>query len=313
MNRRSLLDNQCLGKLHIRLAVFTAVLTDNPIAASMPELPPEIICTIVDEFDADKPEDRKTLRSLLFATKQMNSFALRALYQEISFVRLTFDEQVLGKLSALARDVESNPGLPFTTTFLCILGRGYKAVETYWDEINRNIGRIIPFLVNLRRMAICFQDGPADTRILRSLPSSAPLTHLRLEECSLSCEDLLRFLRCRPTLKWLDVCTRGQTQMTSGSGLPSDVLPHLTSLSLAYADIGIIRNLFSLLVTLTLHTFMAPIDGAGMIRRSMAPFALITACYLPAIDIAIIVPIVTSLPRLEYLWVEPAFVRVLPS
>lgn len=54
------------------------------------------------------------------------------------------------------------------------------------------------------------------------------------------------------------------------------------------------------------------LDDAGTIRCLVAPFASITACYLPAIDAAKVVPIVICFPCLGYLWVKPVIVRATP-
>ncbi|KAF4594376.1 hypothetical protein EYR40_009180 [Pleurotus pulmonarius] len=271
----------------------------------MPEIPPDILHAIVGELDADTREDRGTLRSLLSTSKQINAYALRPFYRGIYFFEVHYNRRFLQKLSTLARDAEHNPGLRFTTAFLCTVLGGAASVVVPWGEIYRHLKTILHSLPNLGRTTISFQSVSTDVRILQSLPPSAPLTHLNLAECSMSREHLLQVLQCRPGLQWLDMYIPGQTQMAHDPEFPADVLPHLTYLSAAYSDVGLFKNPLISLISFTLHTWNTVLEDAGTIRGLMAPFVSITACHLPAVNAANVVPIVSCFPCLEYLWVQP--------
>ncbi|KAF4593485.1 hypothetical protein EYR38_009200 [Pleurotus pulmonarius] len=266
-------------------------------------LPPEISSAIIAELDMDKPDDRKGLHSLLFVSKQTNPVALREIYKDISLDTWSYDN-ALGYLRSLSRHAARNPGLQFTAEFSFILKRGYVSTMLPHDDINRALGRIIPFLLNVRRVTISIQSGPVDVRIARSLPSCAPLTHLRLEQCSLSSGDLRQLLETRPTLEWLHISYSPNIPMPWRQIiLPAGALPHLLSLVISLEDTMFLLEPLPSLINLGIDAhYMSQIDEASTVRR-MAPYALVTSCRLTNIFDIDIAPIVTSLPNLEYLWV----------
>ncbi|KAG9223573.1 hypothetical protein CCMSSC00406_0009691 [Pleurotus cornucopiae] len=278
----------------------------NSIPAVIPGLPLEVLSTIVNEFDAAKSEDRRTLRSLLFVCRELSSLALRPLYQDISFSQegYEWDEHPFGhELDSLARDAKTNPGLQYTTSFSCILVHSYSDCTVSYDKINGAVGDIIPFLINVRRITISLEGCPIDTSALRSLPLTAPLSHLKLLEWSISSDSLQQFLASRPSLKYLHVNTVGDP--SERSSLAVNALPHLLSLSIGASDMFLFEHSLPSLTNLNLCNYdTRALDDAEVISR-MAPFASITAGCLEDIAFTDIAPIVSSFPLLEYLWILP--------
>ncbi|KAL4259984.1 hypothetical protein AB1N83_010654 [Pleurotus pulmonarius] len=267
-------------------------------------LPPEILFTIVGELDVNEHGDHKTLRSLLFVSKQVNPFALCATYRDLSFAPPSSPLQyhLIAKLRLLSRDVKSNPGLQFTTTFSCIMKRRFGDIENHTDEINSLLGHIIPFLANVRRVTISLQESPIDTRILRSLPLGAPLAYLKLEQCSLSSDHLRQLLASHPTLEWLDIYSPTRPQSFEQSNLTINALPRLLSLSITANNTVFFECPLSSLVNLDLDALhMSSMDDALIVQR-MVPFASITACHLSNVYFVKVLPILECLPLLEYLW-----------
>lgn len=282
-------------------------------------LPPEIFFVIVDELDMAKPDDRKTLHSLLFVSKQVNVFALRTIYQDISLLNRSSYDQFLRQLCLFSRDIESNPGLWFTTAFSCRLALRNRDEEAMIrsEEVNRTLESIIPFLVNVRRMSISVDDGFVYPRALRSLPPSAPLTHLDIGKCRMCSEDLQQFLTSWPTLEWLSIHSSrsGSARAVERNHLTINALPRLLSLRIDAEDMVFFENPLTSLVSLACNVrYISQMDSATIVRR-MAPFASVTACHLSGALFVGISPILTSLPHLEYLWVGQTalVVRAVPS
>ncbi|KDQ27204.1 hypothetical protein PLEOSDRAFT_158896 [Pleurotus ostreatus PC15] len=277
----------------------------NSIPAIIPELPLEVLSTIVDEFDAAKREDRRTLRSLLFICRKFFSLALRHLYQDISFSQEGYEwyEHPFGReLDSLARDAKTNPGLQYTTSFSCVLVHNYSWTVSY-DKINGAVGDIIPFLINVRRITISLEGYPIDTAALQSLPLTAPLSHLKLLEESISSDSLQQFVASRPSLKYLHVNTVGNA--SERSSLAVDALPHLLSLSIGASDMLLFEHSLPSLTNLNLCNYDIRALTDAEVISAMAPFASIIAGCLEDIAFTDIAPIVSSFPRLEYLWIHP--------
>ncbi|KAF4594384.1 hypothetical protein EYR40_009188 [Pleurotus pulmonarius] len=280
----------------------------NPIPAILPELPLEVLSAIINEFDPAKHEDRQTLRSLLFACRKLYLLALRPLYQDISFSQegYEWDEHPFRhELASLARDAKTNPGLKCTTSFSCILVHNYADSTVSYDQIDGLIGDIAPFLINVRRITISLDICPINALPLQSLPSSAPISHLKLSECSLTCKHLQAFLASRPTLKWLDVSAHEDPPLSERSALVVSALLHLLSLSIDARDIVVFEHPLASLVNIDLCGYdMMALDPPRIVS-DMAPFASITACRLSSLRSIDISPVVSSFPHLEYLWVHP--------
>ncbi|KAF9488345.1 hypothetical protein BDN71DRAFT_467714 [Pleurotus eryngii] len=285
----------------------------------MLRLPPEISFAIINGLDVTQPNDRKTLHSLLFVSKQVNVFALRTIYQDISFLNRSAYDQFFRQLCLFSCDIESNPGLRFTTVFSCRLALRNRDGEAMIrsKEVNRTLESIIPFLINVRRMSISVDDGFAYPHALRSLPPSAPLTHLKIGKCGMCSEDFQQFLASRPTLEWLSIYSSrpGSARAVERNHLTIDALPRLLSLSIDAEDTVFFENPLTSLVNLACNVrYISQMDSASIVCR-MAPFASVTACHLRGAYYMDISPILTSLPHLEYLWVGKTelIVRTVPS
>ncbi|KAL4259988.1 hypothetical protein AB1N83_010658 [Pleurotus pulmonarius] len=269
---------------------------------TMQGLPPEILSTIFAELDGDKPDNREALHSLLLVSKHMNQFALRAIYEEITFATRICDD-ALDMLRSLSRYATNNPGLRLTAAFSFTLKRGYAGVKIPYGEINHLLGRIFPFLANVRRVAISFQEGLVDVRFLRSIPSRAPLTHLKVEQCSLGSDDLRHLLAARPALEWVHIYSPDKPQPCKQVSLPAGALPRLAFLSIPAKDTVFFEHPLPSLTNLDLDAlYMSQIHESSIVHL-LAPYAAVTSCHLSNIYTINIAPFLASLPRLEYLWI----------
>ncbi|KAF4593477.1 hypothetical protein EYR38_009192 [Pleurotus pulmonarius] len=279
---------------------------------TMQGLPPEITSTIFAELHRDKPDDnREALHSLLLVSKHMNQFALRAIYEEITPATRICDD-ALDMLRSLSRYAANNPGLRLTAAFSFTLKRGYAGVKIPYGEINHLLGRIFPFLANVRRVAISFQEGLVDVRFLRSIPSRAPLTHLKVEQCSLGSDDLRHLLAARPALEWVHIYSPGKPQPCKQVSLPAGALPRLAFLSIPAKDTVFFEHPLPSLTNLDLDAlYMSQIHEPSIVHL-LTPYAAVTSCHLSNIYTINIAPFLASLPRLEYLWIGRTTLVVRP-
>lgn len=266
-----------------------------------PELPLEVLSIIVDKFDAGKYEDRHTLYSLFFVCRKFYSLVLRSLYQDIWFSQDSGQPPFYDELASLARDAETNPGLKYTTSFSCI-SESSSGVWKEPDYLNAAIGDIFPFLVNIHRITLALDSWPIDATALQFLPLTAPLSHLKLLEWSLTSDSLQEFLASRPSLKYLHVNTFGDP--SERSSLAAHALPHLLSLSIPASDMLLFEHPLPSLMHLHLYRLLTAQNKAALISR-IKPFSSITACRLADVAFSDIAPIASSFPRLEYLSIKP--------
>lgn len=275
----------------------------------MPELPTDILLTIVDELDVTEHEDCQTLRALLSVCRKIYSLLSRCLYQDISFTQGKYR-----MLALLARDAESNSSLKYTLTFSCVLRFRYRDQRILCDQTHRLLGDILPYLVNVRRITISLQSCFVDARILKSLPLSAPLSHLKIADCSLRSKDLQQLLASRPTLKWLHVYSHGIPPPSKPISLSANVLSSLLSLSVVDTETLFLKHPLPSLINLELtSTFVSVIHAMGTVRILTALFSSITSCRLTDIHPSNIAPFVTCLPHLKYLWVQADLVSSIYS
>ncbi|KAJ8700666.1 hypothetical protein PTI98_003674 [Pleurotus ostreatus] len=248
----------------------------------MLKLPNEILFAIVDQVN--EPE---TLVKLLVVSRQFNAIALRPLYQEISFQLSSHSG--CRSMSTLCRDIHTNPGAQFTTTFatyfLRICGvrryRGPPAVE-----------HIIPYLVNVRRL--CLTRQAASPGVLSLLPPSAQLTRLILDR-QLCSEDFSRLLSYHPTLE--SIALPGSSTVDYTIGLTSGTLPNLRSLAAVFD------------ASLQIENPMPSVLNLTILRHSDGPTVRHTVTHLPSIrtlafqdtNFPAFAALAPYLPNLEYL------------
>lgn len=280
-------------------------------------LPPEISSAVVAHLDRAKPDDRKALHSLLLVSKQTNPIALRTIYKEISFIERSRNNPI-GTLRSLSSHAARNPGLQFTAGFAFQLERRYGFKNHPYDEINSLLELVVSCLVNVRRLRICMKGGRIGSRIIRSLQSCEHLTHLELRKCSMISGDLRQFLLSHPTLEWLDVYADGmarssERQVSLVNTPLANAPPRLVSLSITIQDMECFSNPLASLINLDLVDpeidCMGPTNEAPILRQ-IAPFAAITSCHLTTFYLINILPIMPSLPHLEYLWVHQLWLEV---
>ncbi|KAL4264825.1 hypothetical protein AB1N83_004027 [Pleurotus pulmonarius] len=272
----------------------------------MPPLPLEIFCAVVDHFDAGKKQDRATLRRLLFVSRHLNSLALPVLYEHVSLSRGDhYEELLIYELGLLACSAVDNPGLQFTTAFSFLFSGEYWG--DFYESIHQAIEIIMYFLPNVRRVQISVENGPVAGRVLHTLPSRAPITHLRLGESSLSSDDLRAFVESHPTLQWLQMYSRrpglsGDIRLAPGS------LPALRCLSIPAWELAYFQDTLPSLTNLEVGLFSSL---THTVTDHMAiRFPSIVSCVLSDISFATIASFISDLPNLKYLYVKPAFANL---
>lgn len=153
----------------------------------MADLPNDVFSYIVEAVD-----DPKTQWALLTVCHQMSRLILPSMYRELSFKIDAQAQDSVGPLEKLAFGAESNPNLQFTTSLYFF---------TFSDEGNELLPPILPFLVNLRRLAIYSYFFRLDRLLL--LPPTAKLTHLILR--NIKYLSFFKVLESHPTLLTISV------------------------------------------------------------------------------------------------------------
>ncbi|KAJ8700673.1 hypothetical protein PTI98_003681 [Pleurotus ostreatus] len=185
----------------------------------MPQLPNEVLLAIVALC-----LDRKTLLNLAVVSRVTNAMSLRCIYQDIT---LPFEDNMSSRISMLRRDVHTNPGVQFTTTFAIYFSKHC----LHYEESRAHIEQIIPYLVNLKRL--CLTRQATSPGVLSLLPNSVRLTHLFLDRGTCS-EGLSRFLLRHPALESVSLINddiQGHT-----IELDARHLPKLHSLAIAFDE-----------------------------------------------------------------------------
>ncbi|KAF4579434.1 hypothetical protein EYR36_001246 [Pleurotus pulmonarius] len=253
----------------------------------MLELPVEILLVIVGEVN-----DSKTLSRLLLVSRQFNSMALGRLYETLSFSLNSIPD--LCSISTLRRDIQTNPGIHFTTTFATY----YFPRTHYGIRISfgvPDVDFIIPSLVNVRRL--CLTRQSASPGVLSLLPASAQITHLILDR-RLCLKDLTQFFSCHPTLESITLSS------SSSNGhiieLRPDALPNLHTLAMVFdASLRIKDTLPSVL---NLSVFRHS-DGLALIR-TVERLPSIRTLALQHAAATLGSPSNFHLPNLEYLQID---------
>lgn len=260
----------------------TSCNTDNTTSIDMLMLPNEILFAIVDQVN--EPE---TLVKLLVVSRQFNAIALRPLYKEISFhLSSHFGCR---SISTLRRDIQTNPGVQFTTTFATYFLR-ICGVRRYSRP--PAVEHIIPYLVNVRRL--CLTRQAASPGVLSLVPRSAQLTHLILDR-QLCSEDFSHLLSYHPTLE--SITLPGSSTSDYTTGLTSGTLPNLRSLAAVFNASLQIENTMPSVLNLTIF------------RHSDSPTVGHTVTHLPSIrtlafqdaNFPAFATLAPYLPNLEYL------------
>ncbi|KAF7440088.1 hypothetical protein PC9H_000431 [Pleurotus ostreatus] len=204
-------------------------------------LPTEILLAIIEGLANDRP----TLLRLILVSRRFNVLALLPLYEKISFlVYSIYFKKQLASVESLCRDIETNPGMQFTTTFIF----EYKCSSSTISRAHLLISRILPYLPNLRSLVVEFILTEAvDPAILRLLPSTARLTYLYLA-CGSHRASFLQHIVLVPTLEEITIPNfypkDEETQIVNK--LSSKELPNLRSLALSVENSLLFDNLTSL-------------------------------------------------------------------
>lgn len=146
----------------------------------------------VFSYIVEAVDDLKTQWALLTVCRQMSRLILPSMYRELSFKIDAQAQDSVGPLEKLAFGGESNPNLQFTTSLYFF---------TFSDEGNELLPPILPFLVNLRRLAIYSYFFRLDRLLL--LPPTAKLTHLILR--NIRYLSFFKVLESHPTLLTISV------------------------------------------------------------------------------------------------------------
>lgn len=158
----------------------------------MPRLPHDLLSYIIEAV-----YDPKTQWVLLTVSRETSRFALTAIYRELSFDSrdapssyVTRDPKYMISLEKLSLSAETNPHLRFTSSLNFFS-------YTSSDLGNKCLRALLPFLINLRRLAI--NSTYVDPETLGLLPSTAKLTHLILGSTNYS-SSFVDFVESHPNL-----------------------------------------------------------------------------------------------------------------
>ncbi len=157
----------------------------------MPSLPNDLLACIVEAV-----HDAKTQWVLLTLCREMSRFVLTAIYRELSFDSRDAASSYKSNISLekLSLGAETNPNLRFTSSF------NYGGFTTSNDDKNMRV--LLPFLVNLQRMAIRSSHAVPET--LGLIPPTVKLTHLILESTNYS-SAFVKFVESQTHLHLLSV------------------------------------------------------------------------------------------------------------
>lgn len=279
----------------------------------MPELPPEIHIAIIEEFDVDNDDDRKTILALLLVSRYWNSLALPKLYREITMFLLNTRSisHNIHRLRCLLRNVDHNPGLQFTTSFV-LKAQAHSIGHNPDDSFSDLLERLTPFFFNLRRLGLWMERPLVNVRSLQPLPSSAPLTHLTLKNCSLSVDDVRQFLSAHPTLQWLALYSSKRSESSPDIQLPASALPHLLYLSMSILEVVSFDKPLPSLICLEIRSLTSiymSLDRIAAMRQAAPCFNSIVACSLVNFPFVNISAVLHHFPSLKYLRLQSFLVR----
>ncbi|KAF4588381.1 hypothetical protein EYR38_010349 [Pleurotus pulmonarius] len=166
-------------------------------------LPNEILIVIVDELV--NLDALGTLYSLLLVSHHLHAITIRLIYKEMSLS--LFHPKQLRPFAYLSRNISTNPGAQFITSFTFMFGYysgSGPCLTSGAVKAQENMEFILPYLVNVRRLDISFYPfGVFNPHALCLLPPSVRLTHLFVDR-SIYLTDLSPFLaRSHPLLESL--------------------------------------------------------------------------------------------------------------
>ncbi|KDQ32894.1 hypothetical protein PLEOSDRAFT_1098882 [Pleurotus ostreatus PC15] len=266
-------------------------------------LPTEILLAIIEGLANDRP----TLLRLILVSRRFNVLALPPLYEKISFfVYSIYFKKQLASVETLCRDIETNPGMQFTTTFIF----EYKCSSSTISRAHLLISRILPYLPNLRSLVVEFILTEAvDPAILRLLPSTARLTYLYLA-CGNYRASFLQHIVLVPTLEDITIPDfypkDPETQVVNK--LSSKELPNLRSLALSVENSLLFDNLTSLVsLVITSDRIQSRfVELEFALRHLSGAFGSIRFLALQFVDMNTMASLLSCFLSLEYISVSKA-------
>ncbi|KAF9487383.1 hypothetical protein BDN71DRAFT_651162 [Pleurotus eryngii] len=152
------------------------------------------------------------------------------------------------------------------------------------DIVSDLLKRLIPLLFNVRRLSLWMEGSPVDVRSLQLLPSSVPLMHLTLKNCSLSLDHLRQSLSAHPMLQWLALYTSKRSESSQDIQLPASALPRLRYLAMSTFKVVSfdkpLPSLFCLEIRSMASKYMSLDHRITAIRQAAPCFNSIVACSL---------------------------------
>ncbi|KAF4582602.1 hypothetical protein EYR40_002525 [Pleurotus pulmonarius] len=282
-------------------------LLTNPRSSPV-RLPNEILIAIVKEVDnLDAP---KTMCALLLVSRRFQDITIRRIYQEL-FISL-FHLKQMPAFAFLSRNIASNPGVQFTTSFIF---EYFTRLSSTSDSAQANIELILPYLVNVRRVHITFWPvGVFNPRALRLLPPSAQLSHLCVDR-SIELTDLSPFLSLsHPSLETLIIRTANPRTVVCQPIKPTEarlsatvLFPSLRCLSAPIEDLVLFTDIPNSLVNLSV-TGHGPYYPVGEeVEYVLQNFkGLRTLSVDETYFYVIVASLLRGLPDLEYLSLDGA-------
>lgn len=263
-------------------------------------IPTEILLAIIEGSANERP----TLLRLLLVSRRFNALALPALYETISFLiySIHFEEQ-LASFESLCRDIETNPGVRFTTALSFEYKSFWKPREEAISQAHLLITRILPHLPNLRNLIVDFISTHAvDPAILRLLPSTARLTHLYLE-CGHYKASFLQHIVLLPTLEDIAIPEfYPKDAETQAIKLSSKELPNLRSLTLSVENSLLFDNLPLLdSLVITSDSVSSFVEPEFALRHLSETFASIRILVLHSAGTDTLTSLLSSFLNLQYI------------
>ncbi|KAL4263097.1 hypothetical protein AB1N83_004904 [Pleurotus pulmonarius] len=267
-------------------------------------LPTEILLTIINYLANDRP----ALLRLILVSRRFNALALPPLYEEITFtIYSPHLQKRLASVESFCRNIETISGVRFTTA----LSFDHKCSVNHQENISRAhrlITRILPYLPNLRKLAVNFMPSAAvDPEILQLLPSTVYLTHLHLG-CGSYPASFLQHIVLFPTLEHISIPDFRSKDIEAqiNNKISSKELPKLRSLIMSVENSLLFDNLTSLVgLAITSDDIRSSFVGLDFATRHLCrAFASIRFLALQFVAMSTMEILLPRLPNLEYISID---------
>ncbi len=263
--------------------------------------------------EVDNLDTPKTMCALLLVSRRFRDITVQRIYKEM-YIAL-FHLRQIPTFAFLSRNIASNPGVQFTTSFIF---EYVTRLSSTSDSAQANIELILPYLVNVRRLHITFWPvGVFNPRALCLLPPSTQLSHLCVDR-SIKLTDFSPFLTLsHPSLETLIIRTANPRAVLCQPIKPTDaklsataLFPSLRCLSAPIGDLVLFADIPNSLVSLSVaaHGPYHPVgEEVEYVLQNFKGLRMLSVNETYFYDI--VTSLLRGLPDLEYLSLDSASVR----